>query len=295
MPVTRFTAKIDRPATWSISRSSRNVITIAKPPTSSGSAAATRPRKTQNESSSRIGKANISARLRSEDRAVVDLAEGDVVAAQPGRRCRPAAGARDRRRLRASVARGERGKHERLAAVARDQLGQVRGRVVERALKAPAARTAARPRGRPRRAAAGSMRASAPPRPPRSARARRRRSRRTARVARSIARSTCWFCACGSWKSEESLVRIETTGPPRAAAIRNRAPARSARAACAAASGELDQVRRSSNAPPAATPRAVMPSPLSSASRQTSTETSSTVSAIGGSGLVAFTHTPSSS
>ena len=135
MPVTRLTAKIDSPANWSIRRSSRNVITIAKPPTSSGSAAATRPRKTQKESSSRIGKANISARARSEVVRLLISSEGDVVAAQ----AHAAAG-----QLRAhvidgrggAIARRERGQHERLAAVARDELGQVRGRVVERALEA---------------------------------------------------------------------------------------------------------------------------------------------------------------
>ena len=66
MPVTRLTANTDNPRTWSIRRSSRNVSTIAKPPTSSGSAAAISPRKTQKESSSRIGIANASARLRSD-------------------------------------------------------------------------------------------------------------------------------------------------------------------------------------------------------------------------------------
>ncbi len=61
MPVTRLTAKIESPSTWSTRRNSRNVSTIAKPPTSSGSVAAIRPRKTQKESSSRIGMANVSA------------------------------------------------------------------------------------------------------------------------------------------------------------------------------------------------------------------------------------------
>jgi hypothetical protein len=47
------------------------------------------------------------------------------------------------------------------------------------------------------------------------------------------------------------------------------------------------------SAPP--TPSLPSPSYYSSASRHTSTETSATGRGIGGSGLVAFTHTPSSS
>ena len=44
-------------------------------------------------------------------------------------------------------------------------------------------------------------------------------------VARSIVFSTCWFSACGFWKSVLELFRIVVTGAPNAAAIRNAAPA----------------------------------------------------------------------
>ncbi len=65
MPLTRFSANTEIGVNWSISRSPRNASTIAKPPTSSGSSAATRPRKNQNDNSSRSGNASSSARARS--------------------------------------------------------------------------------------------------------------------------------------------------------------------------------------------------------------------------------------
>ena len=83
MPLTRFSANTETGVNWSITRSNRNVSTIAKPPTSSGSSAATSPRKNQNESNSSSGSASSSARSRS---LVVRSFSSWLVSATPPKR-----------------------------------------------------------------------------------------------------------------------------------------------------------------------------------------------------------------
>src|ERR1700691_3692084 len=83
MPLTRFSAKTEIGVIWSIRRNTRNVITIAKPPTSSGSSAATRPRKNQYDSRSSTGEASSSARASS---LVVSSLSSWLIRATPPKR-----------------------------------------------------------------------------------------------------------------------------------------------------------------------------------------------------------------
>jgi hypothetical protein len=63
--VTRFSAKTDSGVSSAATRSTNIVPRIEMPPTSIGSSAATRPRKSTSESRNSSGKASISARARS--------------------------------------------------------------------------------------------------------------------------------------------------------------------------------------------------------------------------------------
>jgi len=65
MPVTRLSANTDRSAKLEMIRSAKNVATIATPPSSGGSRAATSERKNSSESRKMNGNASSSARARS--------------------------------------------------------------------------------------------------------------------------------------------------------------------------------------------------------------------------------------
>ncbi len=78
----RLSANTDTSVTPLASFSATNVPTIERPPTSSGSAAATRLRKNSTDSRNRIGNASISARARSCADLLVHVAAGRGEAAE---------------------------------------------------------------------------------------------------------------------------------------------------------------------------------------------------------------------